>query len=57
MLDRTLFAETTDPRPAALADYLRRCRESLATGDKVGLLAGAPAWAATEAVGSEFASS
>jgi cytochrome b pre-mRNA-processing protein 3 len=55
MLERTLFVGTADARPAALADYIRRCRESLATGDMPGLLAGAPAWAATEAAATEVA--
>lgn len=46
-LARTVFEAAPDAEPAALADYLRRCRESLAAGDLEAFVAGAPAWAAT----------
>jgi cytochrome b pre-mRNA-processing protein 3 len=47
-LARTVFEGAPEAEPAALADYLRRCRESLAAGDLRALIAGAPAWAAPE---------
>jgi cytochrome b pre-mRNA-processing protein 3 len=45
MLLRTVFAGVSEARPAALADYLRRCRETLAAGDQPALAQGAPRWA------------
>lgn len=46
MLARTLFESVSDADPVALADYLRRCRESLAAGDRAALAGGEPRWAA-----------
>ena len=45
-LARTLFESVPDADPAPLADYLRRCRESLAAGDGAALAGGEPRWAA-----------
>lgn len=45
-LARTVFEGAPEAEPAALAGYLRRCRESLAEGDLPALVAGAAAWAA-----------
>lgn len=47
VLARTVFEAVPGAEPAALADYLRRCRESLASGDVEALMAGAPSWAET----------
>ncbi|MDB5483624.1 MAG: hypothetical protein JWO83_4677 [Caulobacteraceae bacterium] len=47
VLARTVFEAAPGAEPAALADYLRRCRESLAGGDVEALVAGAPSWAET----------
>lgn len=46
VLGRTVFAGAQDARPAALADYVRRCRLSLAAAEVPAVIAGAPAWAA-----------
>jgi cytochrome b pre-mRNA-processing protein 3 len=45
-LARTVFEAARDGEPVALADYLRRCRESLAAADVQAVIAGAPPWAA-----------
>jgi cytochrome b pre-mRNA-processing protein 3 len=46
MLGRTVFAGAVDAQPAPLADYLRRCREALATSEIRDVTAGAPRWVA-----------
>jgi cytochrome b pre-mRNA-processing protein 3 len=46
MLGRTVFGGAADGEAAPLADYLRRCRDALATGDLAALIAGHPCWAA-----------
>jgi cytochrome b pre-mRNA-processing protein 3 len=45
-LARTVFDAAPGAEPAVLADYVRRCRESLAAGDIQAVIAGAPPWAA-----------
>jgi len=45
VLQRTVFEGAAAAQPAGLADYLRRCRETLAAGDQPALIGGAPRWA------------
>jgi cytochrome b pre-mRNA-processing protein 3 len=45
LLSRTVFDGAADAEPAALADYLRRCRDALAAADLATLLASHPPWA------------
>jgi len=45
-LARTVFEAAPHPRPAALADYLRRCRQLLADADIQIVIGGAAPWAA-----------
>ncbi|HLZ81945.1 MAG TPA: ubiquinol-cytochrome C chaperone family protein [Caulobacteraceae bacterium] len=47
-LARTVFEASPGAEPGPLADYLKRCRETLAAGDVEALIAGAPGWAAPE---------
>lgn len=44
-LVRTVFESAADAAPESLADYLLRCRESLAAGDLQALVGGEPRWA------------
>ncbi len=48
-LARTVLAPTPDADPKALAEYVRRGRESLGVGDIQAMIAGAPAWTVPEA--------
>jgi cytochrome b pre-mRNA-processing protein 3 len=42
VLGRTVFADTPDARPSALAGYVRRCRDVLAAADVQAVITGLP---------------
>lgn len=44
LIARTVLQGASDADPACLADYVARCRASLARGDTASLLAGAARW-------------